>query len=57
MITTFDIWLSDEIWMLLKGRPIPKSYSDIDRTKIIERYWSRAVELERTAYPEYSDIK
>ena len=53
----FDIWLSAEIWMLLKGRPIPKSYSDVDRTQIIERYWSRAVELERTAYPEWKGKK
>ena len=52
MISTFDVWLSDEIWKLLKGNPIPRGYTELDRIQIIERYWSRAVELERTARME-----
>ncbi len=46
MISEFDLWLSDEIWIHIKGKKIPDNYSDKDRIEIIERYWHRAMEGE-----------
>jgi hypothetical protein len=43
MISEFDVWLSNEIWAIVKGKSIPESYTDQDRLEIIQRYWSRAV--------------
>ncbi len=46
MISEFDLWLSDEIWIHIKGKKIPENYSDKDRIEIIKRYWHRVMEAE-----------
>ena len=34
--------MAEEIWMHVKGVPIPDSYSEADRLHIFERYYHRA---------------
>ena len=34
------------MWQKLKGKPIPKSWSDEDREQIIKRYWHKMMESE-----------
>lgn len=38
----FRLMMAEEIWMLVKGVPIPDSYSLEDRLHIFERYYHRA---------------
>jgi len=38
----FRLMMAEEIWMLVKGVPIPDSYSEDDRLHIFERYYHRA---------------
>ena len=38
--------ISDNIWLKIKGIPIPEGWSNEDREQIIKRYWHRAVESE-----------
>ncbi len=38
----FRLMMAEEIWMLVKGVPIPDSYSEEDRLHIFERYYHRA---------------
>lgn len=39
----FELEMAEEIWMKVKGIPIPDSYSEADRLSIFERYYHRAV--------------
>jgi len=39
----FELAMAEEIWMKVKGYPIPESYSVADRLGIFERYYHRAV--------------
>lgn len=39
----FELKMAEEIWMKVKGIPIPESYSVKDRLQIFERYYHRAV--------------
>ena len=38
----FRLMMADEIWMIVKGFPVPDSYSEQDRLGIFERYYHRA---------------
>lgn len=39
----FILKMADEIWLKVKGIPIPDSYSEEDKLHIFERYYHRAV--------------
>ena len=39
----FQLMMAEEIWLKVKGYPIPESYSVLDRISIFERYYHRAV--------------
>ena len=39
----FKLMMAEEIWIKVKGIPIPESYSEADRLHIFERYYHRAV--------------
>lgn len=39
----FVLNMAEEVWMKVKGYPIPDSYSEEDRLSIFERYYHRAV--------------
>ncbi len=39
----FDLMMAEEVWMKVKGYPIPDCYSEKDRLEIFERYYHRAV--------------
>lgn len=41
----FRLQMADEIWMKVKGIPIPDCYSLEDRLGIFERYYHRAVAM------------
>jgi glucose-6-phosphate isomerase len=38
-----DLKMAEEVWLKVKGYPIPDSYSTKDRLEIFERYYHRAV--------------
>jgi hypothetical protein len=38
----FRLMMADEIWMIVKGFPVPDCYSEEDRLGIFERYYHRA---------------
>ncbi len=42
----FDLMMAEEVWMKVKGYPIPECFSVIDRLSILNRYWHRAMEKE-----------
>ncbi len=39
----FRLLMAEDVWMKVKGYPIPDSYSVEDRLSIFERYYHRAV--------------
>lgn len=39
----FRLLMAEDIWMKVKGIPIPDCYSEEDRLHIFERYYHRAV--------------
>lgn len=39
----FRLLMAEEVWMKVKGYPIPDCYSIKDRLEIFERYYHRAV--------------
>lgn len=39
----FELQMAEEVWMKVKGYPIPDCYSVKDRIEIFERYYHRAV--------------
>lgn len=39
----FRLLMAEEVWLKVKGYPIPESYSEEDRLSIFERYYHRAV--------------
>jgi hypothetical protein len=39
----FDLQMAEDVWMKVKGYPIPDCYSLKDRLDIFERYYHRAV--------------
>lgn len=39
----FQLAMAEEVWLKVKGIPIPDSYSVADRLHIFERYYHRAV--------------
>ena len=39
----FMLTMAEDVWMKVKGYPIPESYSEEDRLSIFERYYHRAV--------------
>ncbi len=39
----FDLRMAEEVWLKVKGYPIPDCYSEKDRLDIFERYYHRAV--------------
>ena len=39
----FDLQMAEDVWIKVKGYPIPDSYSTKDRLEIFERYYHRAV--------------
>jgi len=41
----FRLSMADEIWLKVKGIPIPDCYSEEDRLGIFERYYHRAVAM------------
>ena len=41
----FRLKMADEIWMKVKGIPVPDCYSKEDRLGIFERYYHRAVAM------------
>jgi hypothetical protein len=41
----FRLSMADDIWMKVKGIPVPDCYSEEDRLKIFERYYHRAVAM------------
>lgn len=42
----FNREIANVIWMKLKGRLIPDSYTDREVADILSRYWHRAMESE-----------
>lgn len=40
---SFDLYMAEEVWLKVKGYPIPDCYSEKDRLEIFERYYHRAV--------------
>lgn len=41
----FRLAMAEDVWMKVKGYPIPESYSEEDRLGIYERYYHRAVSM------------
>lgn len=41
----FRLAMADDIWIKVKGFPIPDCYSEEDRLGIFERYYHRAVSM------------
>jgi hypothetical protein len=41
----FKLKMADDIWIKVKGFPIPDCYSEEDRLGIYERYYHRAVAM------------
>jgi hypothetical protein len=41
----FKLKMADDIWIKVKGFPIPDCYSEEDRLGIYERYYHRAVSM------------
>jgi len=39
----FDLKMAEDVWMKVKGYPIPDCYSEKDRLEIFDRYYHRAV--------------
>lgn len=39
----FDRELANDIWLKLKGQPIPEHWDDKQIDAIIKRYWTRAI--------------
>lgn len=39
----FLLSMAEDVWLQVKGYPIPESYSEEDRLDIFERYYHRAV--------------
>lgn len=39
----FRLRMAEDVWMKVKGYPIPDCYSEKDRLDIFERYYHRAV--------------
>lgn len=39
--------IANVIWMKIKGKPVPESYTDKDCEDILKRYWHRAMESEQ----------
>lgn len=39
----FRLHMAEEVWLKVKGYPIPDCYSEKDRLEIFERYYHRAV--------------
>ena len=39
----FMLRMAEDVWIKVKGYPIPQSYSEEDRIGIFERYYHRAV--------------
>lgn len=39
----FELAMAEDIWLKVKGIPIPDCYSETDRLHIFERYYHRAV--------------
>ena len=39
----FKLMMAEDVWMQVKGYPIPDCYSEEDRLDIFERYYHRAV--------------
>ena len=39
----FMLEMSEDVWLKVKGYPIPDSYSEEDRLSIFDRYYHRAV--------------
>lgn len=39
----FDLRMAEDVWLKVKGYPIPECYSLKDRLDIFERYYHRAV--------------
>jgi len=39
----FRLLMAEDVWMKVKGYPIPENYSEEDRLSIFERYYHRAV--------------
>ena len=39
----FELHMAEEVWMKVKGYPIPDCYSVKDRLEIFDRYYHRAV--------------
>jgi hypothetical protein len=43
----FILMMAEEVWLKVKGYPIPDCYSEKDRIEIFARYWHRALEKEQ----------
>ncbi len=41
----FRLKMADEIWIKVKGFPVPECYSEEDKLGIFERYYHRAVSM------------
>ena len=39
----FHLMMAEDVWLQVKGYPIPECYSEEDRLDIFERYYHRAV--------------
>lgn len=39
--------VANVIWMKIKGKTVPESYTDKDCEDILKRYWHRAMESEQ----------
>ena len=39
----FHLMMAEDVWLQVKGYPIPDCYSEADRLDIFERYYHRAV--------------
>lgn len=39
----FRLLMAEDVWLKVKGYPIPENYSEDDRLSIFERYYHRAV--------------
>ncbi len=39
----FHLMMAEDVWLQVKGYPIPECYSEADRLDIFERYYHRAV--------------
>ncbi len=39
--------IANKIWLIIKGIPLPPSYTEKDALEVIRRYWHKAVEKEQ----------